>query len=90
MKEERIAEEMLNQSIKELLYSFRKNGGDLLYCVKQLREDFTKAGYTRQPEPCKDKVKAVEDAIQMLKIGEPQLARGVLETLTSGTQEGEG
>lgn len=42
---EKIAEDMLEQGLRELLYAFRKNGGSLDYCVKQIREDFKKAAY---------------------------------------------
>lgn len=47
---EKIAEVMLEQGIKELLYSFRKNGGDLDYCVSEIRRDFEKAGYRKPPD----------------------------------------
>ena len=48
-KREEIRELMLSQSIRELLYSFRKNGGDLEYCIKEIKEDFLKAGW-KPPE----------------------------------------
>lgn len=40
---------MLEQGLRELLYTFRKNGGDLDYCVKQIKDDFIKAGYVVSP-----------------------------------------
>ena len=45
MGREEIADVFLEQGLKELLYAFRKNGGDLEYCVKQIKADFRKAGY---------------------------------------------
>lgn len=42
---EKLEEVLLSQSLREILYSFRKNGGDLEYCVQQIRDDFRKAGY---------------------------------------------
>lgn len=42
---EQISEIMLDQSIKEMLYSFHKNGGNLEYCVSEIKSNFKKAGY---------------------------------------------
>ena len=41
------SELFLDQGLRELLYAFRKNGGDLDYCIKLVRDDFKKAGYFR-------------------------------------------
>jgi hypothetical protein len=41
---------MLTQAIKEILYAHRKNGGDLFYCVEQIKDDFKRAGYVRLAE----------------------------------------
>ncbi len=39
---------MLLHGLVELLYAFRKNGGDVDYCVKQILEDFAKANYVQE------------------------------------------
>ena len=45
MKEETISELFLDQGLRELLCAFRKNGGDLDYCIKEIRKDLKTAGY---------------------------------------------
>jgi len=61
-----IAEIMLDQGLRELLYAFRKNGGDLNYCVQQIKDDFNKAGW-KSPEEVRKGKEAVREAFRFPK-----------------------
>lgn len=69
--QEKIAEILLDQGIKELFYAFAKNRGNLSYCIEEIRKDFAKAGYRKPPEGkppeiTKDKVRKIVNFVMDL------------------------
>lgn len=45
--DDQVGDALLKHGIRELLYAFRKNGGDLEFCVKTIMQDFEKANFKR-------------------------------------------
>ena len=64
MTEEILTDAFLGQGLKEILYSFAKNGGDLDYCVKQIKGDFAKASW-KSPEEVEGIFKKIDVIIAL-------------------------